>query len=336
MIWLAVSADGYELPYAVAESARELAGMLKTTLGNIYQKKAMGSSGKICGYRVVTVDDIMEEEQMKYSILESFQGFLKETMNRNTAKKYYSAVKNLFKDISFEGLEDIDPEYIKEKMRELPSKNEFSAAKRGLMKLQEFDPSLQLPEEGFFKETAKGKRNRVQSRGQKIYKDTITRKVDRVRDPDLRLAYRLGMVSGLRISELADLKPEDVDMSGEEMRIFVRNGKGGKSGLVTCLDDAYVKVKLGQLLKKTAQDTPLFYSAGHMMNEAARLGFECHDLRRIYAQDLELQQLRQGKSRREAVEAVRKELRHSRAETTMVYLQGRPVIRGHPKEGGNE
>lgn len=329
MIWLAVSADQYELPYAVAESARELAKMLCTTLMNIKAKKSLGTSGRNCGYRVVTVD-IMEDELMKYGILESFQGYLKETMNKNTAKKYYSAVKNLFKDVAFEGLEEIDPDFIKKRMRELPNKNEFSAAKRGLMKLQEFDPCLRLPEEEFFQETAKRKHNRVESRGQKIYKDTIIRKVDRVRDPDLRLAYRLEMVSGLRISEIADLRPGDIDLSGDHMQVFVRNGKGGKSGLVNCLDDAYVKARLEQLLKKTAAEAPLFYCSGHMMNEAVRLGFECHDLRRIYAQDMLREQLKQGKTRAEATELVRQGLRHSRTETTMIYLQGRTVIRGHP------
>ena len=329
MIWLAVSADQFELPYAVAESARELAEMLRTTLRNIKTKKSLKTNGRNCGYRVVTVD-IMEDELMKYGILESFQGYLKETMNKNTAKKYYSAVKNLFRDVAFEGLEEVDPEYIKERMRMLPNKNEFSAAKRGLLKLQEFDPSLQLPAEEFFKETAKGKHNRVQSRGQKIYKDTVTRKVDRVRDPELRLAYRLEMTSGLRISELSDLRPEDIELSGEHMQIFVRNGKGGKSGLVNCLDDAYVKARLEQVLKKADPDARLFYSTGHMMNEAARLGFECHDLRRIYAQDMLLYQMQQGKTRPEAVELVRQGLRHSRSETTQIYLQGRTVIRGHP------
>lgn len=331
MIWIAVSADEYELPYAVAESARELADMLCTTLRNIKAKKSMGTSGRNCGYRVVTVD-IMEEEQMKYSILESFQEYLKETMNKNTAKKYYSAVKNLFKGIAFEGLEEIEPEYIEEQMRKIPTKNEFSAAKRGLIKLQEFDPGLKLPGEVFFKETAKAKRNRVKSRGQKIYRDTVVRKIDRVKDPDLRLAYRLAMVSGLRVSELADLKPEDVKITeGGHIQVSVRNGKGGKSGAVDCLDDGYVKARLEQLLKKADPETALFYSPGYMMNEASRLGFECHDLRRIYAQDLMCSKLAEGKTKAEAVDAVREGLRHSRTETAQIYLQGRAVIRGHPE-----
>lgn len=331
MIWIAVSADEYELPYAVAESARELADMLCTTLRNIKAKKSMGTSGRNCGYRVVTVD-IMEEEQMKYSILESFQDYLEETMNKNTARKYYSAVKNLFKEIAFEGLEEIEPEYVKERMRRIPTKNEFSAAKRGLMKLQEFDPGLKLPEEEFFRETAKTKRNRVKSRGQKIYKDMVIRKIDRVKDPDLRLAYRLAMVSGLRVSELADLKPGDVKVADDgHIQVSVRNGKGGKSGLVDCLDDAYVKARLEQLLKKADPETALFYSPGYMMNEASRLGFECHDLRRIYAQDLMCSKLLEGKTKAEAVDEVREGLRHSRPETTQIYLQGRTVIRGHPE-----
>lgn len=332
-MWMAVSADQYELPYAVAESARELAGMLKTSIQNIYKKKSLRTSGKICGYRVLTVDD---EEDMKYDILESFRAYLDMKMTKNTAKKYYSAVKNLLKDVSFQALEEIDPEYIREQMKKLPSKNEFSATKMGLLKLHEYDPSLRLPEEGFFKAQSKRKKNHVKSRGQKIYKDTIVRKINQIRDPDLRLAYRLEMVSGLRISELASLRPEDVKLDRDILQVFVRDGKGGKSGMVECLDDAYVRERMEKLLRYADHGVPLFYAAGHMMNEAWRLGFECHDLRRIYAQDLELQQLRQGKSRQEAGEAVRRALRHSNVKTTQIYLRGRQVIRGHPGKKSSE
>lgn len=330
MLWIAVSADHLETPFAVAETGTELARMLKTKVGNIYKRKSKQHNGKICGYRVMTVDVSEEEDAMKYSILESFQKYLQQTMNQNTARKYYSAVKGVLKDADFESLEEVDPEYIKARMKELPTKNEFSAAKRGLIKLQEFDPGIQLPEEEFFKEQSKKKRNYVKSRGRKIYKDTTIRKIDRVKDPDLRLAYRLEMISGLRISEIAGLKPEDIDLSGEHMQIFVQNGKGGKSGLVACLDDGYVKARLEQLLKMTNPGDQLFYGAGYMMNEANRLGFECHDLRRIFAQDMEAEQMEKGKSRQEAGEVVREALRHENIRTTNIYLRDRPVIRGRP------
>ena len=335
MLWVAVSADKFELPYAVAESARELARMLQTTMDNIHKKRTLATSGKICGYRVVTID-VPEDEIMKYEILGSFRDYLHTTMNHNTARKYYSSVKKVFKDVAFQSLDEIDTEYIEQKMKELPSKNEFSAAKRGLLKLQEYDPALQLPKKQFFEEQAKKKRNFIKSRGRKIYKDTVMRKINQISDANLRLAYRLEMVSGLRISELADLYPGDIEIADNTLLVTVRNGKGGKSGIVTCLDDGYVKERLEALIQRTEANTPLFYSTGHMMNEASRLGFECHDLRRIFSQDMEQEQINQGKTRGQAGEEVREALRHSRLRTTNLYLRGRQVIRGHPdtKEKG--
>lgn len=57
MIWLAVTADKYELPVATAGSARELARIMRTTETNIHNKRKRKISGKRCGYRVVTVKD---------------------------------------------------------------------------------------------------------------------------------------------------------------------------------------------------------------------------------------------------------------------------------------
>jgi len=42
----------------------------------------------------------------------------------------------------------------------------------------------------------------------------------------------LGLSSGLRVAEIADLKVKDVYVKRGESEIFVRNGKGGKSGRV--------------------------------------------------------------------------------------------------------
>lgn len=330
MLWVAVSADQYELPYAVAESGSELAQMLHTTPYNIYQLKARNTNGKICGYRVITVK-LKEDEAMKYRILEAFQEYLMGTMNKNTARKYYTSVKSIFRDADFKSLDEVDPAFIQRQMEGIVGKNEFSAAKMGLLKLKEFEPALALPKKQFFSDQEKLKKNYVKSRGQKIYKDTILRKINKVRDLELRLAYRLGIVSGLRVSELAALKPKDIHLSGEQIQIYVENGKGGKSGEVTCLQDLYVKEKLEQLVNGKMPDTTLFPTAGHMMNEASRLGFECHDLRRIFAQDLKLELLEQGKTKQEAEDCVRVELRHSKIKTTNIYLRGRTVVRDHAK-----
>jgi len=44
--------------------------------------------------------------------------------------------------------------------------------------------------------------------------------------PGHRLAFKLGMLTGLRISEVVNLQPEDIDF--ERNYIFIREGKGKK------------------------------------------------------------------------------------------------------------
>lgn len=55
-LWMAVSPDVLELPFAVEETAEKLAKKMKTTKNNIVSKKFRGDNGTICGYKVVTVD----------------------------------------------------------------------------------------------------------------------------------------------------------------------------------------------------------------------------------------------------------------------------------------
>lgn len=55
-LWIAVSPDKYELPFAVEETTGKLAKKMKTTKNNIVSKKFRGDNGTICGYKVVTVD----------------------------------------------------------------------------------------------------------------------------------------------------------------------------------------------------------------------------------------------------------------------------------------
>lgn len=51
-----------------------------------------------------------------------------------------------------------------------------------------------------------------------------------VKKPHHRLAFILGFNSGLRISEIINLTPEQIDLKTK--RIFVRGGKGGKDRVV--------------------------------------------------------------------------------------------------------
>lgn len=56
-IWLKISSDRYELPLAVADTARELAQMCGVTVGTIYSQMSCVKAGKrpSCPYICITV-----------------------------------------------------------------------------------------------------------------------------------------------------------------------------------------------------------------------------------------------------------------------------------------
>lgn len=57
MLWMAVTADRFELPLCVEESAALLARRLHTTESTIRSRRSRQNNGKICGYRVVAVEE---------------------------------------------------------------------------------------------------------------------------------------------------------------------------------------------------------------------------------------------------------------------------------------
>ena len=109
------------------------------------------------------------------------------------------------------------------------------------------------------------------------------RRINRIRDEKLRLAYRLMIVSGLRVFEVEALIKEDIEIKNNDIFVTVRDGKGGKYGEVKCLEDKYLSNKLKNFLQDKDNDEKLFYATRTMQAKAQELGFKCHDLRRAYA-----------------------------------------------------
>lgn len=54
-LWVAVEADKYELPIAVADSARELGEMLGTTKHNVESFVSKNCSGRDSGRRIIRI-----------------------------------------------------------------------------------------------------------------------------------------------------------------------------------------------------------------------------------------------------------------------------------------
>lgn len=264
---------------------------------------------------------------MKYEILNRFKERLNAEYTENTAKRYFSAVNNLFKNLQFDSLDQIRQEDIESRIGGLKTKNEVSAAKNGLNSLYEMDPTLPLPEKEYFQGVSKKKRNIRKNKGEKVYLDTIRRKVNQIQNDKLKLAYRLAMVSGARVSELADLEKQNIVFQDGEITVNIIDGKGGKDRVVKCSPDPYVYEKLQEYLKDYDPEDNIFYSESYMREKAWELDLEMHDFRRIFAV-LERKRLmkEEGLTAYEANGAIMERLGHDRFETTKRYLYGKKII----------
>ena len=264
---------------------------------------------------------------MKYDILLGFKSYLQDCLNPNNAKTYYSAVKKVFNDCNISSLGDVSECYILDRLKKFRTKNEVSAAKNGLKHLAKYDGSLQLPTDAAFKSITQHKRNHVKSKGRSVNFDTMMKKTNACRDPKMKYAYRLAAVSGLRVSELAELNPQDITFQSDgRLEIHVRHGKGGKEGWVTCLKDDYLSKHLKNYIETLQPDERLFYDESYMRKYAWEHGMEMHDFRRAFAVLQKRELIQDGCNAKEADKIVQEQLRHSRFSNTKRYLYGRKII----------
>lgn len=264
---------------------------------------------------------------MKYDELGIVREYLNNHYTDNTAKKYYAAVLKVYRDIPCNSIRDVSKETLLNSLNGIRGKNEFSAVKNGLMAVKKCFPDVTILSEQEFKNESMQRKNHSKKPKKVIVLDTYRRKINQISDKKLKLAYRLGMVSGLRVSELAKLVPEDFSFE-EPNKIIVRVtcGKGGKSGMVECVEDPYLYRELQKYIAENkGSGNRLFYAAKTMINKAEALGVECHDLRRIFA-IMRREELRKHMPIEEANQQVMVQLRHSRFSTTKRYLFNRKLI----------
>lgn len=273
---------------------------------------------------------------MKYDVLHAYREYLKgHSARANTAKTYYAAMEKLFREKQFDSPAELEREWLLRTMAEkFKTKNEFSAAKNALIRMKEFDLSLDLPTEEQFKEISGKKRNFGKRPKKTIYLRPTLRKINGIPDERLRYAYRLAAVSGLRVFELAALEARDITVADGKILVNVRDGKGGESGVVECREDGYLTERLPEFLKAHPEGK-LFYTADYMRHYAEGLDIECHDLRRIFAITLR-DELKREIPVEEADKIVQERMRHAKFSTTKRYLFNRKLKLEYEKTEGEE
>lgn len=198
-------------------------------------------------------------------------------MKESTKKRYLTQFEScLNSELSFE-------EYVKQKCKH---KHDVSKLKNSLDFVKINNQNLKKSDKEKFKkicEEEMKKKDKYRKEPEEQFKlRTILNKINLIKSKRLKLAYRLQLISGLRVSEIANLTLEDIKLKGDELIVDVIKGKGDKDRRVECLHDEYVISGLLEIEPK--KNGKLFCTAKHMMQEATKNGFHTHDLRKVYAQ----------------------------------------------------
>ena len=254
---------------------------------------------------------------MLYDVLASYREYLKTKYTHETARIYLARLEPLLEGQSLNlNADNLDVQKVMEKLAGIKYKNYFSQAKNAFLGYCEFlgvalaDETMNQIEA--IEEKCKEKYRRLEA----IEFVMVDKKIKAIRNKKLKASYQTMLVTGLRVSELAQIAKSDSQFSEDEI-IFFFIGKGGKPETVKIVRAEQPKL-FNALKEITATLEPaqkVFYSAGYLQSHAKTLGFKCHDLRRICAV-LEYKKL---KSKNE----VKKKLRHSSINNTNRYLRSK-------------
>lgn len=162
-------------------------------------------------------------------------------------------------------------------------------------------------------------RNSEKGKEPKISESSALRKVNALRNEKLKYALRLQLKSGLRVSEVAELRKDDIKFSDGKIKIYVRHGKGDKAREVNVIEDTYLYERLPKYISE-CKDNKLFYTTDSLRLRAAKYDIQTHDLRRINARKRLKIEMKKGKTRSTAKKVVQKELGHESSRTTDLYI----------------
>jgi integrase len=146
----------------------------------------------------------------------------------------------------------------------------------------------------------------------------INRRINALGNKKLKVAYRLMQVSGLRTEEVANLRKNDLAFTNDNrIDVFVRKGKGSKQRRFKSKQDKYVYEELKKMLENLKDDDKIFYSSSYMRDNAAKLGFNCHKMRKLFATDIFL---KSSLGKEETLTLIRKLLGHSDNDAIKRYI----------------
>lgn len=208
---------------------------------------------------------------------------------------------------------------------ELKNKNEISMFKNALKYAKEADRNSSIREVDISKvnRIAREKPKRRAKPREQFNVLSFWNSINASRNIKHKLPFRLSVLSGLRIAELANLKKENITfLEDGRIRINVINGKGGKDRTVTTImKDKYLYDNLKEHILNRNKDK-VFYSKDYLHKIAKKHNFKNHDLRKACVQKIYYCCY---ENEAKTVKLVQKYLGHSEGSKTYKYYIDRDI-----------
>lgn len=255
----------------------------------------------------------------KYNTLAEFHEFLKSEATAGTADTYTKAIDFLLADQLLMDCKQLDVAKVMQKLERVKYKSYYSKYKNAFLKFADFvgiELSDQVINQLNLMQKSKTKKYRKLKPTKLV---DIKKTTDQMKDKKLKLSFETMFATGLRVSELSQIKKEDCQIT-EDHITFNFSGKGERKErvIIRKSEHSTLFANLLKLIDQTGTDKKLFYSAGYLQTQAKEKGFQCHDLRRAFSK---LEYSKHGD-----IEKVMKSLRHRSKRTTEVYLHSKVQI----------
>jgi len=254
---------------------------------------------------------------MKYDVMRGYHEYLSARRRPATVSTYYKRLNKLLEGqngIDFEKC--IDLSKVIEKLSNVNYKNHFSQYKNALLYFCKFQ-NIQLSKKQLQRINELEDQTKKKRRKQKVIdKESVIQSINNIQNKKLKICFQTLFVTGLRVSELSQIRPLDCTLEKDYIEMsFI--AKGGKSDKVRINKEEYPKEfeSLKKVILSADKDKKVFYSSKYLQAKAKELNFHCHDLRRIYAHE----EYKKTKSKVEVME----KLRHSSDKNTDIYLKAR-------------
>lgn len=245
------------------------------------------------------------------------------SLSKNSIRDRNSALNKIFEN--FNNLDDVSvitKDKILDNLNSIKFKTKLSAGVNAIRFLKEYNLDVDFPSEDELKEIIKNKKkNNRKPTAEKNLID-IERKVNRVRKKNYRLAYKLMLESGLRVHEVAALKKDDFSFDKNLITINLREAKGNKLCSIE-LENKYLSKNISEFIETKNEDEKVFPHMRYLQEQATKMGIKCHDLRRGFAKRTYKEELENDSPRSEALDKTRIKLRHTRSDTTKIYLNSK-------------